>query len=72
MGNSPKVAQKHYLQVTEEHFEKAVQNPVQQPAATPGKPVQVKMKKPRTTLETSILRGLGIAAEGFEPPTRGL
>ena len=33
MGNSPKVAQKHDLQVTEQHFEKAVQNPVQQPAA---------------------------------------
>lgn len=32
-GNSPKVAQKHYLQVTESHFEKAVQNPVQQASA---------------------------------------
>ena len=36
MGNSPKVAQKHYLQVLDEHFEKAVQNPVQQAAADPG------------------------------------
>ena len=33
MGNSPKVAQKHYLQVTDAHFEKAVQNPVQQASA---------------------------------------
>ena len=35
MGNSPKVAQKHYLQVTDSHFEKAVQNPVQQASAHP-------------------------------------
>lgn len=40
MGNSPKVAQKHYLQVTDTHFEKAVQNPVQQSAATSGMPQQ--------------------------------
>ena len=33
IGNSPQVAAKHYLQVTEEHFEKAVQNPVQQASA---------------------------------------
>ena len=30
MGNSVMVAQKHYLQTTEAHYEKAVQNPVQQ------------------------------------------
>jgi integrase len=35
MGNSPKVAQKHYLQVTDSHFDKAVQNPVQQASAHP-------------------------------------
>ena len=34
MGNSPKIAQKHYLQTTEEHFKKAVQNPVQQTSAS--------------------------------------
>ncbi len=30
MGNGPKVAAKHYLQTAEEHFDKAVQNPVLQ------------------------------------------
>ena len=35
IGNSPKVAAKHYLQVTEEHFKKAVQNPVQSTAVSP-------------------------------------
>ena len=29
IGNSPRVAAKHYLQVTEDHYGKAVQNPVQ-------------------------------------------
>ena len=33
IGNSEPVAAKHYLQVTDEHFEQAVQNPVQHPAA---------------------------------------
>lgn len=35
MGNSPKVAQRHYLQVLDSHFEKAVQNPVQQASVMP-------------------------------------
>ena len=29
IGNTPEVARKHYLQVTEEHFKKAAQNPAQ-------------------------------------------
>lgn len=33
IGNSPRVAGEHYLQVTPEHWEKAVQNPVQSDAA---------------------------------------
>lgn len=43
IGNSPQVAQRHYLQVTEEHFQQAlkpvseaVQNPVQQMSAMGG------------------------------------
>lgn len=34
IGNSQLIAAKHYLQVTDEHFEKAVQNPVQHTAET--------------------------------------
>ncbi|WP_420824950.1 tyrosine-type recombinase/integrase [Symmachiella dynata] len=34
LGNSQPVAMKHYLQLTDEHFEKAVQNPVQQVAVS--------------------------------------
>jgi integrase len=43
LGNSPRVALKHYLQVTEADFAKArgvVQNPVQQVSATVGKAEQ--------------------------------
>ena len=37
LGNSPRVAKKHYLQVTDEHFQKAAQNPAQYPAANGSK-----------------------------------
>lgn len=40
IGNSEPVARKHYLQVTEEHFAKAVQNAVQHPAVKPRKESQ--------------------------------
>jgi hypothetical protein len=36
IGNSVAVANRHYLQVTDEHFAKAVQNPVQQMAESSG------------------------------------
>jgi len=34
IGNSQAVAQKHYLQVTEDHFRRAAQNPAQCPAGS--------------------------------------
>jgi len=37
LGNSPKVAAAHYLQVTDEHFSKAAQKQAQQPPETPSK-----------------------------------
>jgi len=39
IGNSQAVARKHYLQVTEDHFRRAAQNPAQYPAE-PGLPEQ--------------------------------
>jgi hypothetical protein len=45
IGNSTQIANKHYLQVTEDHFaeasRKAVQNPVQYPPACAGTDTQV-------------------------------
>ena len=35
IGNSESVAREHYLRVTDDHFSKTVQNPVQQPAVLP-------------------------------------
>ena len=35
IGNSQPIAAKHYLQVTDDHFEKALRNALQQPAVLP-------------------------------------
>ena len=35
IGISQPIAAKHYLQVTDDHFSKAVRNPLQQPAVLP-------------------------------------
>ena len=43
IGNSPQVAAKHYLQVTEDHFKKAVHNPVQTTHDKGGKGVSEKL-----------------------------
>jgi len=72
IGNTVKVAAKHYLQVTEEHFAKAAQNPAQYVAVKPRK------GQDRPTGNPGIFRGLRlpttnlVAEEGLEPPTRGL
>lgn len=70
------VAQKHYLQVTDDHFARAVQNPVQQNAETPRDDSQGVL-----VVDTNVndLRGFAAAsdclqtplvgAEGLEPPT---
>jgi len=46
LGNSPAVASKHYLQVNDDHFLKATQNPTQQVLAGPRDDSQEEMKKP--------------------------
>ena len=76
LGNSPMVAQKHYLQVTDDHFAKAVQNPVQQNAETPREESQgvhgndTNVNELREFATSCIpLRGLPMGDEGLEPPT---
>ena len=59
LGNSMRVARRHYLQTTDEHYSQALQNPVhealqkevQQPAAT-------KEKKNQKALPVAALRAL--------------
>jgi hypothetical protein len=48
MGNSRAVAAKHYLQVTEEHFEKACRLPVEA-VQNPVHPVQKAVQYPVVT-----------------------
>ncbi len=87
IGNTARVATAHYLQVTEEHFQRAaksgaqaLQNPVQQPAAPFGTDSQVWSETDDAsdvmpcgaTLGETLQFG-GLAAAGFEPasPLRG-
>lgn len=67
IGNSHAVAAKHYLQVTDEHFEKAVQNAVHHPTAT-------NRTDPQKTESCGSMRAgpqPQIAGAGLEP-ARGL
>jgi len=54
LGNSQDVARRHYLQVTEDHFAKAVQNPVQQPAESARNDSHAHLS---TDEETLVLQG---------------
>ena len=76
MGNSQPVALKHYLQVTDDHYAEAVQNPVQQPHESRRKQPQ---PRPVSTHKTAGLQGVAtscdylhgsqVGDEGLEPPT---
>ncbi len=75
-GNSRLVARRHYLQVTEEHFEQAAQNPAQYPAgrgsseqeATPKEsPKNADLHKNTPQYET-VLKGK-MGGIGLEPTT---
>ena len=82
-GNAPNVATAtcmHYLQVTDEHFEKAVQNPVQQSAAVTRNELQDEpaahektRKLQDTAIECGSLQFVGMGDEGLEQhrKTRG-
>jgi integrase len=79
IGNSQPVAMKHYLQITDEHFERAttavpeaVQNPVQQPAELHCMASQPESETPAFSAENGGLRELACCSmgdEGLEPPT---
>ena len=79
MGNTPKVARKHYLQVHDAHFARAAQIPAQHLHVSPRSTSQ-DTQSPKA--KTPVLQGLAgecgmahkysVAEEGLEPPTRGL
>ena len=80
MGHSKKIAQKHYLQVTEDDYKQAssnpTQNPTQQITVSPRRGSQPILSAHEKTL---VLQGLAIIREtlqtrevgdeGLEPPT---
>ena len=79
IGNSqPVAAAKHYPQVTDEHFAKAVQNPVQQMHAPPGNVSQAEngesaepLDLPECAVSYCSEISCKVHPEGFEPPTLG-
>ena len=75
IGNSIKVAEKHYLQVTEDHYRRALQNAVPQVPAPGRKESQRSRKTAGIAASCDLLRAPAtrqIGPEGFEPPTKGL
>ena len=76
LGNSESVARRHYLQVTDDHFAKAVQNPVQQPSANTRTASQGRDQAHEETpvlqghaTNCEYLHGKQVGDEGLEPPT---
>ena len=76
IGNTQAVAQKHYLQVTEDHFSKAVHNPVQHPAESARNDPQAVRCQPLNTLEMQRktaacenMRPFKVEDRGLEPLT---
>ena len=79
IGNSEKIAAKHYLQVTDDHFSKAVQNPVQQSAETAcnGPQADLPASKKAPTLQEvathcEVLQNSLAPPVGLEPTTQRL
>ena len=72
LGNSPSVATKHYLQVTEEHYRQAAQNAAQQPQELAGSEEKnqprYRERGPKIALAGSAT-GVTVGDEGLEPPT---
>ena len=74
IGNSQPIAAKHYLQVTDDHFSKAVRNPVQQPAVLPRTGSQPELAAHEKTpvlqgsaSECDVVRAAGVPPQGLEP-----
>jgi integrase len=68
-GHSEKVAEKHYLRVTESDFAKALQKCMQQPAATDNFDSQSAQENPTNPSETLELVGSSVLPVGIEPTT---
>ena len=79
LGNSQLIAAKHYLQVTDDHFQKATQNPTQsgtEMSESEGKPVIRPLREnekapefPGLSAACRLLHNLPVPPVGLEPTT---
>lgn len=72
LGNTRGVAMKHYLQTTEEHFQKAAQNPTQTAHESGCQTVTEKQQTPQMSEPDNagqLLNMLPVGDTGFEPVT---
>ena len=72
LGNSLAVAGKHYLQVTDEHFERAAANPTQTAAALGDLEetgADKETKKARENDDSPVFSGFEMGGTGLEPVT---
>ena len=75
LGNTRIVAAKHYLQTTEEHFQKAAQNPTQPVHESGGQGLSPKQETPQlSAFDASdnagqLLNTYRVGDTGFEPVT---
>ena len=72
--NSQPIAAKHYLQVTDDHFSKALQKALQQPAVLPRTGSQADLTAQEKTpvlqgfaSECDVVRVAGVPPQGLEP-----
>ena len=82
LGNTPSIAHKHYLTVTDEHFDTAaktgdslgMQPPVSRRTDSQKKTRTVHLVRENASFAevVGILENARVAEEGLEPPTRGL
>ena len=75
IGNTELVAAKHYLQVTDEHFEKAVQNPVHSAHATRNLSAHKKPQNPVFSEKDEVCSAVNkcqAPRQGLEPWTKRL
>ena len=71
IGNSPPVAAKHYLQVTEDHYRKAVQNQVQSTAVPPRTASHAEVGENSNLLAHNTIRKDAATCENTRPHPMG-
>ena len=82
LGNAPTIAHKHYLKVTDEHFELGADSAglagdantrlSRNESQGRGRKEYVLQENASFSEIVALLESAPVAEEGFEPPTRGL